>query len=235
MLEESPHNDVQEDGLSSKEIIDQSQSNEGLNNHLSKSVRASPPPKLAGSSENPHPIPPVDEEEEREYGCRYCEKVFSNKQALGGHMNAHKLERTIEKNILNRQMANTAYPPHNNFNGWFFYRSQEFFNRAMMNMPYFAQQCTMHHGIMCYGRAPRPLPRINEGYPGWPMPVPGNVTQFMAHPRSLHVENLPPTIHFSTPRSVPSRNFLGEISNLQMNGQDSGVENDSGLDLTLRL
>ncbi|CAI9782882.1 unnamed protein product [Fraxinus pennsylvanica] len=236
MLEESPHNVVQEDALSSKEIIDQSQSNEGVNNHessLSKSVRASPPPRLSGSPENP-PLPsPVDEEEEREYGCRYCEKVFSSKQALGGHMNAHKLERTIEKKILDRQMApNCAYPSH--FSGSLFNRSQKFFNRAMMNMPYFAQQCTTHRGMMRYGRAPPPLPGINEGYPGRPMPLPGNVTQFMARPGFSCLENRPPGIH--SPMSVPNWNFLGEISNLQMNGRETrGVQDDSGLDLTLRL
>ncbi|CAI9782883.1 unnamed protein product [Fraxinus pennsylvanica] len=177
MLEESPHNDVQKEALISKEIIDRRQSTEG-------------------SSEN-QPLPrTVDEQEEREYGCRYCNKKFSNKQALGGHQNAHKLERTIEKNI----------------------------------------QGTMHHGMLRYGRAPCSLLGINEGYTGWPKPSPGNVTQFMARPSSSGMENRPPGIRFSTPMPVPSGNFLGESSNVQMNNRETqGVEDDSGLDLTLRL
>ncbi|CAA2970361.1 zinc finger 8-like [Olea europaea subsp. europaea] len=198
MLEESPHNDVQEEALSSKELIDQSQFNEGLNNHesnLSNSVKAIPPPMLSGSSENQ---PPPPQEKEREYGCRYCNKRFSNKQALGGHQNAHKLERTVEKNI----------------------------------------QGTMHHGMLRYGRAPRPSLGINEEYTGWPRTVPGNITQFMARPGSSGLEDRPPGIRFSTPRAAPSGNFLGESSNVQKNSREPQyveLEDDSGLDLTLRL
>ncbi|CAI9782885.1 unnamed protein product [Fraxinus pennsylvanica] len=233
MLEESPRNDVQEEALSSKEIIDHSQFNEGVNNHksnLSDSVTASFPPRLSGSLKNPHPPPPVDEEKERRYGCKYCNKKFSNKQALGGHQNAHTLERTIEKNIQEGQMANFGYLPRNKFTGSLFNRSQEFFSRAMMRMPYLAQQGTMHYRMM-----PRTLPGINKDYPGWLRPVPGNVTQFMECPGSSCLENRP-LGHFSTPRPVPNRNFLGDSGNVQMNGLETqGVQDHSGLDLTLRL
>ncbi|KAL2480807.1 zinc finger protein 3-like [Abeliophyllum distichum] len=256
MSKESPGNEVEEEALRSKEIIDQSQSSEGVNNHessLSESVRASPPPKatppLSRSSENPLPppppplSPPVAEEEEREYGCKYCNKKFSNKQALGGHQNAHKLERTIEKNIQEGRASNFGFmpgggggtsffpgmnsPPRNNFNGSVFNRSQEFFNRAIMNMRYFPQQGAMQHGM-------------THRYPGCPRPVSGNVSP--AHPG---LETRPPGIRFSTPRRgtsssfpqpVPDRNFLEESRNVQMNGQDNQqVEDDSGLDLSLKL
>ncbi|KAF3452804.1 hypothetical protein FNV43_RR03237 [Rhamnella rubrinervis] len=46
----------------------------------------------------------------RIFSCNYCQRKFYSSQALGGHQNAHKLERTLAKK--SREISSAVRPHH---------------------------------------------------------------------------------------------------------------------------
>ncbi|KAK9905326.1 hypothetical protein M0R45_019060 [Rubus argutus] len=71
--------------------------------HLSSSSSSSSSSSTVGA-------PPAPDQTQRVFSCNYCQRKFYSSQALGGHQNAHKLERTLAKK--SREQLISAVRPH---------------------------------------------------------------------------------------------------------------------------
>ncbi|KAJ9141417.1 hypothetical protein P3X46_031956 [Hevea brasiliensis] len=76
--------------------------------------------------------------EPRVFSCNYCQRKFYSSQALGGHQNAHKLERTLAKKSRELSSAVRAHGGSNSRSGS---SSMGGFNHVLGNQAAFD-----HHG-----------------------------------------------------------------------------------------
>ncbi|KAL2482805.1 uncharacterized protein Fot_44249 [Forsythia ovata] len=132
--------------------------------------------------------------EERVYSCRYCHKKFSNKQAFGGHQNAHKIERFVQRNAQEGRELNFGYTRNSSYCGMTsptspgaFNSATQILDRSIINRSYHSEyiQKAMHGGKYLHSMLPiAQYPYAHQpdcGYAGWPKPILTN-PQFITPP-----------------------------------------------------
>ncbi|KAI3934264.1 hypothetical protein MKW98_009245 [Papaver atlanticum] len=187
----------------------------------------------------------VDVEEPRVFSCNYCQRKFYSSQALGGHQNAHKRERTIAKR--DRHLGEAAAAAFNYANMHHHlnnpYNHQQYQFSSMGSLPLYGSRSLgvqvhsmIHKPTSTTSSLPSLLPSSSFGnpqhhhqhlygqnHPGWTTPSSSFRSSIVDHQPTIG--RLPSFVSGSMPRVPRLNNYEGGVGGsflMEGGGGDGG-------------